>query len=274
MDEVIANSLIYNTQITKLILIIDECSYRPVSVRNSVDFQKSSTVHESRLDVVAVRDDITPEDTEFGGPTASPAAAASRNLDLAESSMYIPDDAILEATGVGEDDEDKYFNAAADSADEAMNPISPVRSTMVDICSPLKSPPPSSAGHKSPSGSGSRVATQRNSLTADAHISPAAKESLTAQMLGPSGASPIQPRSKDVVWLLRVLKSTDYIATREDRLEAVQELKALIKHGSVSFWERNFAQVDAFAFLYFSRVSLNYICASILGIYIYVCVDY
>lgn len=96
-------------------------------------------------------------------------------------------------------------------------------------------------------GSSSRPNSARKSFgKVISSPSQSAGRSFSMEEISPSNishdASPKHDSPRDVAWLMRTLSSLDF-ANRDSRIEAVDELKSLIKHGTATFWERNFSQV-------------------------------
>jgi hypothetical protein len=87
------------------------------------------------------------------------------------------------------------------------------------------------------------VISSPSSLDSHAHLSSPGRSASKSI----SKVSPISHQNKDVVWLLRCLGGTNFLEAREERTEAINMLKALIKDETPAFWERNFAQVMVFA---------------------------
>lgn len=139
--------------------------------------------------------------------------------DISECSLYAPLDADIDTVDVDIHLEPQHC-AQKTTISVAEAKVSPLRSR--NMKSPSRrgqSPLESKVNSQSPAaGSGSHTALS-------------------------SVTSPHLADSRDIVWLLRTLSSTEFVLCNDERRNAISELKTLIKQGTDGFWSRNFAQI-------------------------------
>ena len=150
------------------------------------------------------------------------------SLDTSECSMY----AIMA-------DETEDSDAKPIDITSSLDAQSP--SSRLSFVSPPPVPVRSSMGY-------SEATTQEETAAVES------PNSTKQKSLSPS-VSVHTPRSirdtKDIVWMLRVLSSSDFTFNGDERMEAIAELKTLIKQGTDAFWSRNYSQVSIY-YLWFS----------------------